>query len=854
MEEETKLKLFISYAHKDEACIDEFNRHVAFLEKNGLIEIWYDREILPGEELHNEINENLENADIICLFMSVDFIYSDYCTDEKNKALKLRTEKGISVIPIILSSCPWQDDEEISDLLVLPKDGKPIKNFPNRDEVWHEHVYEGLKKITKKVSVIKQLKTTEDFEKFLQDAEMLTKAHFQKEIVLLDDIFVYPDLDKFDFSKEDDEKINSEVLLKNLLDYPKIVITGENQSGKTTFCKKLFKEFREKNFVPVYINETKNKFKRDIDKTISRSFSEQYQGMDIEKIDKDRIIPIIDDFHFAMNKERHINDLSAYQHCILVVDDIFSINISDEKLIGTFTRFKIREFLPSLRYDLIKKWVMLTDKEIDNYKSIDKRIELIKNILGRTIGSGIMPSYPFFILSAIVTYDTFEMPLEQEITSQGYCYQALIYFYLRKQGVKNDEIDIYINFLTELAFFIYKEKKYELTPQDFKLFMDSYSEKYNLPIEPEILLKNLSLIASKDNFNNYAFNYPYLYFFFVAKYLAEHIADDKLDELIENIMKNLHVDENAYVAVFISHHSRNDKILEKIEEIAAGLFEEYEPATLTKDEVKFFDEQEDILVEAVLNPNSTVESERKNRLNVEDGLEESEYQEQKETISDGSLQMELRRAIKTSEVIGCIIKNRSGSLEKIKLEYIFKEAMNVHLRILSSYFELIKNEEGQNAIIEVMSQNLKKSIEDNEEGLRELNDAEVRKLAKFIFWNLSFLIVNSIIDKIVHSLGSDKLTLIENKVCDEVNTPAAFMVKHGILMWYDKNLRKEEIAKRIKERDFSDVAERGIKFMIVNHVSLHPSNFRERQQIENQLGIPVQRLLKESLKESDNTN
>ena len=229
-------------------------------------------------------------------------------------------------------------------------------------------------------------------------------------------------------------------------------------------------------------------------------------------------------------------------------------------------------------------------------------------------------------------------------------------------------------------------------------------------------------------------------------------------------------------------------------------------------------------------------------------------QKQEETISDGSLQMELRRAIKTSEVIGCIIKNRSGSLEKIKLEEIFKEAMNVHLRILSSYFELIKNEEGQNAIIEVMSQNLKKSIEDNEERLKELNDAEVRKLAKFIFWNLSFLIVNSIIDKIVHSLGSDKLTLIENKVCDEVNTPAAFMVKHGILMWYDKNLRKEEIAKRIKERDFSDVAERGIKFMIVNHISLHPSNFRERQQIENQLGIPVQRLLKESHKESDDTD
>jgi len=32
--------------------------------------------------------------------------------------------------------------------------------------------------------------------------------------------------------------------------------------------------------------------------------------------------------------------------------------------------------------------------------------------------------------------------------------------------------------------------------------------------------------------------------------------------------------------------------------------------------------------------------------------------------------------------MGCILKNRAGSLEKTKLEELFEEAMNIYLRIL----------------------------------------------------------------------------------------------------------------------------------------------------------------------------
>lgn len=176
-------------------------------------------------------------------------------------------------------------------------------------------------------------------------------------------------------------------------------------------------------------------------------------------------------------------------------------------------------------------------------------------------------------------------------------------------------------------------------------------------------------------------------------------------------------------------------------------------------------------------------------------------------------------------------------MEKNKLEDMFKEAMNVHLKILSSFFEIIKDDDGQKAIIEFISTSLTKMIEESNGKLKEISLEDMNKAAKFIFWNLNFLTVTALITKIVQSLGSDKLTLIVNKVCDEVNTPASFMVKQGISMWYEKNIQINEIDKRIKKRDFSKIAQNSMKLMIVDYISIHQLNYKEKQKLANKFGI-----------------
>ena len=457
-----KLSLFISYSHLDESHIDQFKKHIHPLIDKGLIELWYDRKINAGKELQGEIDNRLENADIICLFISANFLSSNACSKEQKTAFELKKTKGISVVPIILSACSWLDDNEISKYLALPKDGRPIEVFEQPNNAWLD-VYSGIKLVVEEEIKTKNLEFTDQFLSFLNNAELLTKAHSKKEKVYLDDIFIYPELAKYDDFREYEKNESAENIINNFFKYSRILLAGENQSGKTSLCKKLIFKLRECNFIPVYISEKNGQYLGKIQNKINTAFNEQYKDADIADINKKRIIPILDDFHFAKDKEKRINDLSHHLYQVVIVDDVFSLNIKNESLIRSFSHFKVKELSPSLRNNLIKLWVNLTDKkesiqcsENDVYQRIDTTTELVNHTLGKIIGSGIMPAYPFFILSVMSTSETFGKSLDQEITSQGHCYQSLIYLYLTKEGVKNEEIDTYINFLTEFAFFIYK--------------------------------------------------------------------------------------------------------------------------------------------------------------------------------------------------------------------------------------------------------------------------------------------------------------------------------------------------------------------------------------------------------------
>ena len=138
-----KVKLFYSYSHKDEAYREKLETHLSILRRNKYISEWHDRRIAVGNEWEEDINYNLEEADIILLLVSSNFLASDYCYDtETIRAIEKHQANESVVIPIIISPCLWQESE-FSKLKSLPKDGKAISTFNNEDEAWLQ-VAEGI--------------------------------------------------------------------------------------------------------------------------------------------------------------------------------------------------------------------------------------------------------------------------------------------------------------------------------------------------------------------------------------------------------------------------------------------------------------------------------------------------------------------------------------------------------------------------------------------------------------------------------------------------------------------------------------------------------------------------------------
>jgi len=129
------VEVFCSYAHEDEPLRQEFESSVALMRRKKQIDVWHDRRIAAGDNWADKIDEHLDSADIIALFVSRDFLASDYCYEkELCRALERESRKEAVVIPILVRDCDWSD-APFAKLQGIPS-GKAVTSWPNRDEAW----------------------------------------------------------------------------------------------------------------------------------------------------------------------------------------------------------------------------------------------------------------------------------------------------------------------------------------------------------------------------------------------------------------------------------------------------------------------------------------------------------------------------------------------------------------------------------------------------------------------------------------------------------------------------------------------------------------------------------------------
>lgn len=144
------IKLFYGYAHEDESYRGELEKHLAVLKKRGVIEEWYDRKLIAGEDLDSEILQKIEESDIILFLISSDFLNSEYCYDkELEKALELQEEGKATLIAIVIRPVDWKG-APFENFVMLPTDAKPVTTWSNRDEAWTD-VAKGIRLVCEKL-------------------------------------------------------------------------------------------------------------------------------------------------------------------------------------------------------------------------------------------------------------------------------------------------------------------------------------------------------------------------------------------------------------------------------------------------------------------------------------------------------------------------------------------------------------------------------------------------------------------------------------------------------------------------------------------------------------------------------
>lgn len=145
------MKAFISYSHRDEAMLDRLHAHLAMLRRKESVSEWYDRQIVAGGRIDDEVKGHLDSSQIFLALVSPDFLNSGYCYDkEMGRAMDQHAAGKIVVVPVILEPCDWLASP-LGQFKAIPKDGKPISEWTNENTAWLDVVTE-LRRLVESMS------------------------------------------------------------------------------------------------------------------------------------------------------------------------------------------------------------------------------------------------------------------------------------------------------------------------------------------------------------------------------------------------------------------------------------------------------------------------------------------------------------------------------------------------------------------------------------------------------------------------------------------------------------------------------------------------------------------------------
>ena len=812
------MKLFYSYSHKDEEFRDELEKHLSVLKQNGHIEDWHDRKILPGQNFQEEINQNLEDADIIALLISSDFLSSIACKEEMQSALSLRKRNNAAVIPIIVRPCKWKSSD-IGELQALPKDGKAISEWPDRDTAFLD-VAERIEAIAKKMA---KLEVRSDFKMKISEVEFVSE---NKEDVQLQDIFIFPHIMK--------RKNDSEILIRDFSDIwdsgNHYLLRGDDRSGKTIICRKIFLERIESNKPTLLLSgdEIRKYGHQDI---IRRKFKEEFDGgYDVWRKMNGKMV-IIDDFHIE-SESRFIDFAKSFFDYILVTvsDDQYAAFYRKQSFLSDFHTLDLHPLKHAQQEELIRKWMALGRNDGSRVAITDSAVDRLENTINAIVfRNRIVPRFPFYVLSILQTYEAF-MPRDLQLTAYGHCYHVLIVAQLMHAGIGGDDLDPAINCLSFFAFDLYKNRRDFYGPQEFSDFLDNYRKGFVIKEDTVNRLTSAHKPIIRMNDGAYGFHYPFAYYYLLGYYFVRNMDQCRND--IEELTKKSYIRDNAFILIFTIHHSHDDGLIDDILLYTMEAFHEANVAKLDRKETGLLEIALREIPKEILAKESVEEARRKERSHRDHYEEHSGEYEDDHDVDEIAVN-DIYRALKNMEVLGQILTNKYGSLSKKRAKEIITTVSDAGLRLVHLIISKDKLLEFEDFIIEK-----KKGMNGDQDNTDDRKLEALRKALRV----LVIIIVYVLIRKTSASLGRSELSEVVREVANEQGTIAYRLIDLFFSINTAQELNQElvnQIADFLRDcdKDRNEVVKRVISLEVQSYCNTHNVHYQIRQRLFGELGL-----------------
>ncbi len=669
-------------------------------------------------------------------------------------------------------------------------------------------------------------------------------SHHAKESIELSDLYVYPDLEKYDDDDENPVLISSNNIAQELaVKNRSILIKGDQSSGKTALLKSLYINAIDLGMYPVFIAGAKftTSSDRDIQKIIDKSVNEQYTDQYAIKVlqaQPDKRILLIDNIDRYGFPDRYLTDVlnlldKQFNKIIATTDisfDLKEVLLTDDlNSFREFEQFKLPEFSFRLRFDLVSKWFSVSDEG----KKSEQIVEHADKIISRVVGRGLIPSHPLYILIILQSIE-FGQAGELENSALGYYYEYMILTALGPK-VRQEHVHEILNYCSQFAWFLNGLKKEKLDEGELRRFHAMFEDKFDLKINfedrKELLLESKIFLEIGLEIG---FRYPYSYYFFLGRFLSKSLSDLETRGFINNACANLHTRENANAMLFLAHHSNEKFVFDALMHAVDSKFVDIPPIQFSQDTKKL-----DELVDSapLLIYNSGIykqerEARQKTDQRIEAHLDEvsNGHNYDKESVERQQaldLVAEVNGLFKGIEILGAALKSNFGSIDAETKQQLIDTLFRGGLRGLRIFIEAFTDTP------DYLLAELAVIFEENENSNQEDKERAIKirifhLIGRFSFW---------FIQRVGNSVGSKSIAPALARYVAANNTIANQLIATASTLEMPGRIPFKELQALNQKVSNTAFAQSVLRLIVITRMYMYKTEEAEKQQVCEELGI-----------------